>query len=37
MISERLQTEFWLIINFCGKNLTGLQSQLAITIDLDQI
>lgn len=32
MICERLQTDFWLIVNFRGKNLTALQSQLAITM-----
>ena len=32
MICERLQTDFLLIVNFRGKNLTALQSQLAITM-----
>lgn len=32
MVYERLQTDFWLIFNFRRKNLTALQSQLAITM-----
>ena len=32
IVYERLQTDLWVIVNFRGKNLTALQSQLAITM-----
>ena len=32
MICECRQTDFWLIVNFRGKNLSALQSQLAINL-----
>ena len=32
MICECLQTDFWLIVNLRGKNLSALQSQLAINL-----
>ena len=34
MICECLQTDFWLIFNFRGKNLSALQSQLGQNLTL---